>query len=135
MAVFRRSTKESDRYSRHEEHLRHEHRAFQDTSGSILRTADTDQEQWRPHQPCVVFPEEIGTMTRYIPSSFRSRCSLELPFQKDGLIVVNTCRANLEDTHPPHTGQMATEQPERTALRPAGKEIQLHGRAPDICEP
>src|SRR5262249_16442423 len=132
-AVFRRSTKGSGRCSRHEEHLRHERRACPETSGSIPRTADTGPEQWRPRRTCAVFPEGTETRTRYIPSSFRLRCSLEPPFRKDGSIVVDTCRANREDMHPQNREQMATEQPERTLLRPAAKERQLHGPAPDIC--
>src|SRR5262249_52677244 len=135
LAVFHKNTTGNGRYSRHEEHLRREHRAFQETSGSILRTADTDPEQWHPRRPYAVFPEETETMTRYIPSSFRLPCILEPPLRKDGSIVADTCRANPEDMQPPNREQMASEQPERKALRPGAKEKQLHGRAPDICEP
>src|SRR5262249_850627 len=118
LVVFHRSTKESARNNRREERLKHEHRAFQETSGSILRTADTGPEQWHPRRPGVAFPEEIGTMPRYIPSSFHSRYRLAPPPRNGSSIVASTCRATLEDTHLPHRGQTATEQPEQTALRP-----------------
>src|SRR5262249_3177630 len=75
LAVLHRSTKGSGRYSRHEEHSRHERRACPETSGSIPRTADIGPEQWRPCRPYAAVPEESETVTRWIPSSFRLRCS------------------------------------------------------------